>query len=91
MNLVNFRGMEVMEGWPEKLAAAQKDTEYQIGDKVYPRIPNDSDTICHDCAAIQGEYHVPGCDVEQCPKCGGQSISCGCDNKAYEALEEDIL
>lgn len=35
-------------------------------------------SICHDCKAEPGELHQDGCDVEQCPACGGQMITCGC-------------
>ena len=33
---------------------------------------------CHNCNVLPGQYHHPGCDMEICPRCGGQLISCGC-------------
>lgn len=33
---------------------------------------------CGDCNAAPGDFHIPGCDVERCARCGGQSISCDC-------------
>lgn len=33
---------------------------------------------CGDCGAITGHYHHVGCDLERCPVCGEQLISCGC-------------
>lgn len=34
---------------------------------------------CHDCNIKHGGLHHPGCDVERCPRCGGQLISCDCE------------
>lgn len=33
---------------------------------------------CGGCGASVGALHSSGCDVERCPRCGGQSISCDC-------------
>ena len=34
---------------------------------------------CHDCNALEGQIHEFGCDMERCPFCGGQLITCGCE------------
>jgi hypothetical protein len=31
---------------------------------------------CGDCGATPGHFHHPNCDVEQCPRCGGQLLTC---------------
>jgi hypothetical protein len=33
---------------------------------------------CHDCGCPPNSYHHLGCDMEICPECEGQLISCGC-------------
>jgi len=38
---------------------------------------------CHDCGCGHDEIHELGCDMERCPYCLGQLISCDC---AYELL-----
>ncbi len=81
--LTDFRGMQVASFWPKKVQQAQEKHTYLVevprvryGDETYDwgadRAP------CHDCGVIKGEYHVPRCDVEECPVCGKQAITCGC-------------
>jgi hypothetical protein len=33
---------------------------------------------CQDCGAPPGGIHHPGCEIERCPRCSGQLLSCGC-------------
>ena len=64
----------------------------QIDGKDYDPIPYEAHygTRCHDCNVSDEGIHHPGCDVEECPKCHGQLISCGClpDDEEEEEEEE---
>jgi len=51
----------------------------QIGKKIWQRIPHtDAEGTCGDCGVAAGQYHHAGCDLEVCPRCRGQAISCEC-------------
>ncbi len=41
-------------------------------------------SICHDCDCSVGEKHTSGCDVEECPKCHKQLITCKCPDPKEE-------
>ena len=64
----------------------QRQTTFRIRGKDVPRIPygkepkrNRADPRpCHDCGARRGMYHGPQCDMEICPGCRGQRLTCGC-------------
>ena len=34
---------------------------------------------CPDCNVKVGHFHHPGCDIEECPRCGQQLLSCNCN------------
>jgi hypothetical protein len=38
----------------------------------------DASHPCGGCGTAPGEVHHPGCDLEECPACRGQLLTCGC-------------
>lgn len=42
------------------------------------RQPRGRNGRCGDCGIRKDGFHHLGCDLEQCPRCRGQLLSCGC-------------
>lgn len=95
-NLVLYGGVEVSKDYPVEIAESQLFTSFSVKGEVYKRIKFGEErsnsyalkqTHCGDCLVKKGYYHTLGCDLEICPKCGGQAISCSCN--LYDELYEE--
>lgn len=89
--------------WGDILAKAQKEVEpdikYLIRGKLYNPIRfgkeiddwggREKGATCGDCGCKSGEQHLSGCDIERCPCCGLQMLSCDC-GVIYIVKPEDM-
>jgi len=79
-------GELIAKSWADRIARAQEETHVLIGGVAYALKPWTESEPCPDCGVIAGELHVEICDMDTCPKCGGQAISCGCEWDAHGGL-----
>jgi hypothetical protein len=84
---VEYRGVRMIEGWPERIQAAQNVPAVLVDGVRLDRTRYGSESDdwgadehpCADCRVTKGEFHVDGCDGEECPGCHGQLITCDCE------------
>ena len=81
--------MRVADGCSEAAIVMADGTTYEpirYGDeRGWPRMRD----RCGDCNVLAGRVHHHGCDIEHCPRCQRQAITCGCLWKGEEHLADD--
>ena len=80
MAVCNYCGLEMKDAESCTIALIE------MGNAIHKRDTSYFDSFnkrCHDCGIVNkaGNIHHHGCDMERCPICQGQLISCDCDNQ----------
>ncbi|MCU1365540.1 MAG: hypothetical protein JWN39_1179 [Ilumatobacteraceae bacterium] len=87
--MVRYQGSTMVAWFPSQLVDAQFVRDVEIEGSLFDRVPYGNEGLplpkphppCNDCGAIEGQLHHFGCDLESCPRCGQQLISCDCDSE----------
>jgi HEPN domain-containing protein len=82
---VTYNGEQVPRTLPAAIVAAQRQATIELHGKTFDRIRYGEEIgwrvqlpYCGDCLVSPGQFHLDGCDIEDCPRCFGQLLSCGC-------------
>ena len=85
MAICNFCKQEMLEVdgcLPDAIATVDGDMDpIRFGSEVNPiqqAFHDGKPRRCDDCGVLPGNCHHPGCDIEECPRCEGQIITCDC-------------
>lgn len=75
-----------VDGCTRTIVEFQYDTilpSIRYGDETRFYRPESHDR-CGDCNVAVGQYHHSGCDIEECPQCHRQLLSCDCWNRRLQ-------
>lgn len=92
VELVEFQGLLMHSDWPAQLMASQEVTHWEMDGKAFKRFRFGEEpywgepdlpfnhAYCPDCGCRPGQQHGFSCDMELCPRCLWQLLSCECDD-----------
>ena len=83
--MVEYHGVLMSADWPQEIEEAQERTHYTMEGERWRRLPLESShlteqpaPLCSECGVRVTQFHVPGCGVEECPRCHAKLVECGC-------------